>query len=218
MNPITEKPTDTHLRFNKLIDSSDNTLNSRFQTRFLQPPCQGCGSADHPLLSLVSSTVHCDDIKYDYTCPVVDRTPLYSSDFNGIKILYSLGARSYAEHYNYNLDEASTKDILRANHQRQTRPECFDTFLNDVRRFCLQHEEMVKQQNEPKIQSIPTVPIITRSLTNKRKLEEMEYKSQREKYSTPVKRAENSSKTNPSTGSIQDWKRSRRDSTNKVDK
>jgi hypothetical protein len=210
MNPITEKPTDTHLRFSKLIDNSDNTLNSKFQSRFLQTPCQGCGSADHPLLSLASSTVHGDNIKYKYTCHVVDETPLYPNDFDGIRILYSLGARKYAEYYHYDLDEASNKEILRANQTRQIQPECFDTFMNDVRRYCLQHQEGIKQQTESKTAKLPIVQISTRSLTKKRKMDEMETESQGGKYQTPPKQARKIVQTSSSAESMHERKRPRK--------
>ena len=144
MNP-TERTTDIHLRFNKLIDISDNTLNKRFQKRFLQTPCQACGSLEHPLLALDSNIITTDDIRYKYECPVVDGSPLYENDFEGIKITYLLSSRTFAEYYNYNLEDATNQTIFRNNQTRDTQPDYYHVFMNDVRRVCIEHQNESKQ-------------------------------------------------------------------------
>jgi hypothetical protein len=106
MNP-TEVTTDIHLRFNKCIHSSDNTLNGKFQTRFILKPCQGCGSSKHPLLILDSDVITSDTVRYKYKCHVVDSSPLYADDLDGIRIVYLLSSRTYAEYYNHDIEEAT---------------------------------------------------------------------------------------------------------------
>jgi hypothetical protein len=154
MNP-TERTTDVHLRFNKLFDISDNTLNSKFQTRFLQPPCQACGSLEHPLLTLNTDITTSDNISYKYECPVVDESPLYDKDFEGTKIAYLLSSRTYAEYYKYDIEEATDKLILRANNTREIQPDYYNVFMNDVRRICIEykrnnisHETQITQRNQ----------------------------------------------------------------------
>jgi hypothetical protein len=181
MNP-TEVSTDIHLRFNKHIESSDNTLNGKFQTRFITSPCQGCGSPEHSLLILSSDVINSDIIRYKYECPIVDGQPLYSQTLTGIFITYLLSARTYAGYYNYNLEEATSKTVLRNNHVHNTQPDHSIVFMNDVRRICIEHQretELSTTQNSHN-------QTISKTTSNKRKLETAGiHQSQDSSYSTP---------------------------------
>jgi hypothetical protein len=182
MNP-TEVSTDIHLRFNKHIDSSDNTLNGKFQTRFITTPCQGCGSSNHSLLILSSDVIKSNIIRYKYECPIVDALPLYSQTLDGIHITYNLSARTYAESYNYNLEEATNKTILRNNHSLSILPDYINVFMNDVRRICSEHQHINIQ---PEAQIIPSDQTNTKKTSNKRKLDIAEiHTSQNSSYSPP---------------------------------
>jgi hypothetical protein len=182
MNP-TEISTDVHLRFNKHIDSSDNTLNGKFQTRFIITPCQGCGSSDHSLLTLSSDVTKSNIIRYKYECHIVDALPLYSQTLSGIHITYNLSARTFAEYYNYNLEEATSKTVLRNNHQHTIQPDYINVFMNDVRRICMEHQ---RKNIQPDVLTNPPDQIITRKTSNKRKLETAETQPpQNSGFSTP---------------------------------
>ena len=188
MNP-TEKTTDIHIRFNKQMDSSDNTLNSKFQTRFIQTPCQGCGSSEHPLLKLKTDVINSDEVEYTYECPVVESFPLYTVGSKDIKITYLLSARTFAEYYKYDLEVAFHKEILRANRTRDTRPEYYDTFMNDVRRICLQHHE-----RSPTLSSSTTItPSVqtsnTRILRKRKPIEDSRNILEEPNYSTPPRKS-----------------------------
>ena len=183
MNP-TEVTTDIHLRFNKQIHSSDNTLNGKFQTRFILKPCQGCGSPKHPLLILDSDVITSDTIRYKYKCHVVDESPLYSDTHDGIQISYLLSSRTYAEYYDYDIEEATNKLILRANNAREIQPDYYNVFMNDVRRICIEHQrEKVRPNTRSRKHSDQTDK---KKTPNKRKVEKTKSNTTEEsKYSTP---------------------------------
>ena len=141
-----EKFVGRHLKFQKYIETS--TLTSSFQTRFLMAPCQACGSYDHPLLSLTSDVINTDNIRYGYQCPNIKRVPLYPPNYSGLCILYILKSEEYARSCQYNLNTALNREIIRNEQKRTRQPAYIDSFLNDIRRICIQHEIYQKRLHD----------------------------------------------------------------------
>jgi hypothetical protein len=127
---------------------------------------------------LDSDIITSDKIQYKYSCPVIDGSPLHNEKTKGIKITYLLSSRTYSEHYEYNLEEATSKDILRTTHPCHSKPDYYYVFMNDVRRVCTQHQSQNKQLKEQ-----PT------EITKERKLDDTKNNTiQDSKYTTPTKK------------------------------
>jgi len=125
-----------YLRFRKHIEGAHNTLNSKFRDRFLITPCQGCGSNCHPLLSREKEIDNVNDIRYKYACPVVKGSPLNTKDVDGVRILYFLGTREFAEECGYDLAQARSRQILRGFKETADRRSSVEKFLTKVDTIC----------------------------------------------------------------------------------
>jgi len=145
---VPTKITDTHIRFHKVIDSPNNTLNSKFQIRFLHTPCQACGSSKHPLLSLKPNVVNNNDIRYQYQCHVIEPSPIYPKYNKSLNITYLLSSRTYAEYYKYDINIATNKNILKTSQSNREHPEFHVTFMDDVMRICLEHQNNRKDNHK----------------------------------------------------------------------
>ena len=145
----------------------------------------------------MSNIVQNDNVKYEYRCHIIEPSPLYKKNSNKINITYLLSSRTYAEYYKYDTNIATDKDILRANHTRHKQPDYYDTFMNDVRRVCLEHQNSKDQLQKPTNNIKSPVNNTTYRISKKRKREDIINVSPHDPCITPPKIPRKSTQAKP---------------------
>ena len=111
-----------------------------FEETFLRNPCKGCGS-EHTLLREIGEI---NDIpQYDYRCNVIDHLPLYrNNNPEQIKVQFRLRVTPFVSNCGYDLDQAMSRlaTLRRSAVGDHEAPEIYDSFINEVRKFCVEEE------------------------------------------------------------------------------
>ena len=111
--------------------------------RFLESPCEGCGSPLHSLMvaKTMKRTRSGGRKVYEFQCHVVDHSNLYDRNkqypSDELNIKFSLIAKEYTKDCKYDIDVANNRIPL---HFRTEEKNGFlDTFLLEIRQLCLEH-------------------------------------------------------------------------------